>query len=55
MQRTCQRPLPAGRISVREALVLGLVLSVAGAGWAFALSTFYGTVVFAGLFIDVVI
>jgi protoheme IX farnesyltransferase len=55
MQRTCQRPLPAGRISVREALVLGLVLSVAGVGWAFTLSILYGAVVFAGLFIDVVI
>ena len=27
MQRTCRRPLPAGKISVREVLSLGLTLS----------------------------
>jgi heme o synthase len=30
MRRTAQRPLPSGRVSSREALVLGVVLSVAG-------------------------
>ncbi len=55
MRRACQRPLPAGRMPVREALALGIVLSAVGVGWAFALSWLYGTIVFAGLFIDVVI
>src|SRR5580698_9595741 len=30
MRRTASRPLPAGRLSSREALVFGLVLSVTG-------------------------
>ena len=55
MQRTCRRPLPAGKIGVREALSLGLALSIVGVGWAFALSTLYGVVVLAGLSLDVVV
>lgn len=55
MPRACWRPLPAGHVSVREALWLGVVLSVAGVGWSFALSALYGAVGLAGLFFDVVI
>jgi protoheme IX farnesyltransferase len=55
MPRTCQRPLPAGRVSAREALVLGLALSLVGIGGAIALSALYGAVVFAGWFFDVFI
>ncbi len=55
MTRTCLRPLPAGQVSVREALVLGIVLSAAGVCWSLALSPLYGLVVFAGLFCDVVV
>ena len=55
MARTASRPLPAGKISVKEALFLGLTLSLAGLIWAFSLSFLYGIVVFAGLFIYVVI
>lgn len=55
MERTCMRPLPSGKISPREGLIFGLVLSVLGVGWAFYLSTLYGTIVFAGLFFDVVV
>jgi protoheme IX farnesyltransferase len=55
MKRTCQRPLPAGLVTVKEALLLGFVLSTLGVGWALAMSPLYGLVVFAGLFCDVMI
>lgn len=55
MERTCLRPLPAGTVSWREALILGLSMSIAGVAWAFVLSGLYGLVIFAGLFFDVVI
>jgi len=55
MYRTCWRPLPLGTVSVNEALVLGLVLSVLGGGWALALGLAYGGVVLTGWFFDVVI
>jgi heme o synthase len=55
MSRTANRPLPAGKISVNQALFLGLILSFGGLAWSFLLSFLYGIVVFAGLFIDVVI
>ncbi|HET54640.1 MAG TPA: hypothetical protein ENN33_05420 [Ignavibacteria bacterium] len=55
MQRACCRPLPSGKISSMEALILGVTFSLAGLFWAFNLSIIYGFVVFSGLFIDVVI
>jgi len=55
MRRTCWRPLPAGLVSVREAVILGTALSALGVGWALAMKPLYGAVVFAGLFFDVVV
>jgi protoheme IX farnesyltransferase len=55
MQRTCRRPLPAGKISPRSGLTFGIVMSLIGVIWAFSLSTLYGAIVFAGLFFDVII
>jgi len=55
MQRTAHRPLPSGKISAREALFVGLLISFLGVAWAYALSPIYSLVVFAGLFIDVVV
>ncbi len=55
MGRTAHRPLPSGKLSVKETLILGSFLSFAGLFWAFMLSVPYGMVVFAGIFIDVVI
>jgi 4-hydroxybenzoate polyprenyltransferase len=34
MRRTCQRPLAAGRINLKEAFMVGLALSVFGIGLA---------------------
>lgn len=55
MNRTHNRPLASGIVTKREALWLGLVFSLIGVGWAFALDALYGLVVLAGLFFDVVI
>lgn len=55
MGRTVRRPLPSGRVSPREGLLLGLGMSAAGVAWAFSLLPVYGLVVFAGLFFDVVV
>ncbi len=55
MNRTKKRPLATGEISVKEALILGLIVSFLGLFWAFSLSILYGWVVFVGLFLDVVV
>ncbi len=55
MQRTCGRPLPAGKISVPKALALGIALSLAGMVWALWINALYGLVVFAGWFFDVIV
>lgn len=55
MKRTACRPLPAGRIKPREALILGCLLSGGGVTWAFTLDPLYGGVVLAGLLLDAVV
>jgi heme o synthase len=55
MNRTSHRPLPSGRVRSAEALMLGILLSFFGLVWAYFLSPIYTTVVFSGLFIDVII
>jgi protoheme IX farnesyltransferase len=55
MERTRKRPLSSGEVSPREVLVLGLVFSALGIGWALSLDLVYGLIVFAGLFFDVLI
>lgn len=55
MPRTSKRPLTTGETTPQEALILGLALSIIGISWAFAIDVLYGTVVFAGLFFDVVV
>ena len=55
MRRTALRPLPSGSITMKEALILGLILSFAGLVWAYSLSRLFSLVIFLGLFIDVVI
>ncbi len=55
MPRTCMRPLPAGQVTPREALVLGLLLVGLGVLWAWRLYPLYGAMVLAGAFFDVVV
>ncbi|HAG15405.1 MAG TPA: hypothetical protein DCG69_02630 [Bacteroidales bacterium] len=55
MDRTNQRPLPANKISVKEAIIFGTILNVVGLGLAYYLSPLYAFVIFMGLFIDFVI
>ncbi|MDD2551343.1 MAG: heme o synthase [Dysgonamonadaceae bacterium] len=55
MQRTEKRPLPSGEVSVRESVILGLLLLIPGLALSFYLSFLYGLVIFAGFFIDFVI
>lgn len=55
MERTARRPLPAGAIDPREALAVGLALSVLGVGGALLLAPWYGLVVGAGLTFDVMV
>src|SRR4030042_2910487 len=55
MNRTHNRPLAMGKVTKREALWLGVILSMVGVGWAVLQNSYYGMVVFAGLFFDVVV
>ncbi len=52
MERTCRRPLPAGRIGLGQAVAWGGGLSLAGLGLAFALDLGFGGVVAAGFAFD---
>ncbi len=55
MRRTRLRPLPCGDMDPRQALALGLGVSLLGLIWAAVLSPLYAAVIFAGLFLDVVV
>jgi protoheme IX farnesyltransferase len=55
MKRTQSRPLSSGKVTPQEALRLGLMVSVLGVGWSLAIDLYYGLVVFAGLFFDMVV
>lgn len=55
MRRTQKRPTTNGSVTPNEALRLGLSLSILGVGWAVAVNTLFGLVVFAGIFFDVVV
>ncbi|MCS7178378.1 MAG: UbiA family prenyltransferase [Anaerolineae bacterium] len=52
MGRTARRPLPAGRVSPRAALMFGLALSIPGLALAWALSPLFGLIVSLGFGID---
>jgi len=55
MERTHFRPLPAGEVSIKNSVILGLVLLISGLALSFYLSILYGLVIFAGFFFDFVI
>jgi heme o synthase len=53
MNRTHSRPLASGKVTLHEALWLGIILSALGVSWAFSMDTLYGYVILAGLVFDV--
>lgn len=55
MKRTHMRPAASGRLDSREVLVVGLLVSILGVGSAFVIAPYYGWVVLAGWFFDVVV
>ncbi len=52
MGRTARRPLPAGAVGVRTALIFGLTLSIPALALAWALSPLFGLIVSLGFGID---
>lgn len=55
MKRTQWRPAASGALRQAEVFYAGIAISILGIGWALAIDPFYGTVVFAGWFFDVVV
>lgn len=55
MKRTCFRPLASGKVSSKEALSLGVILSILGVGLALLIDPLYGLIVFLGIFFDVIV
>ncbi|MEW5939085.1 MAG: heme o synthase [Chloroflexota bacterium] len=55
MKRTQKRPAASGELSRDEVFRVGMAISILGIGWAVAVNTLYGFVVFLGWFFDVAI
>ena len=55
MKRTHMRPAASGKLEHRKIFAVGMTVSALGIGWAFAIAPFYGLVVFAGWFFDVIV
>ena len=55
MGRTQKRVTSKGLVSDKEVLMVGVIISIIGIGWALAMDWLYGVVVFAGWFFDVVV
>jgi len=55
MNRTHHRPIASGIVAPNDALLLGVVLSIAGVALAAILSPLYGLLIFSGIFFDVIV
>ena len=55
MERTHKRPAASGALSRQEVFFVGMSTSILGMAWSLLLDPFYGLIVFAGWFFDVVI
>ena len=55
MERTHKRPAASGELSRQEVFLVGMSISILGMAWAMLIDPFYGLIVFAGWFFDVVI
>lgn len=55
MKRTHNRPAASGQLEPKEVFLVGSVISLLGIGLAFLLAPFYGLIVFAGWFFDVIV
>ncbi len=55
MKRTHKRSAASGELNHNEVFWVGTAISILGVGWALFIAPFYGLVVFAGWFFDVVI
>jgi protoheme IX farnesyltransferase len=55
MKRTHTRPAASGQLDKREVFIVGMMISILGIGSAFLIAPFYGGIVFAGWFFDVIV
>jgi heme o synthase len=55
MERTHKRPAASGELSRQEVFFVGMSISLLGMAWSLWIDPFYGLIVFAGWFFDVVI
>jgi protoheme IX farnesyltransferase len=55
MRRTRMRPAPAREVTPVEILLLGVIVSGVGTGWALMVNVRYGVVVLAGWIFDVIV
>jgi heme o synthase len=55
MTRTANRPIPIGRVTPREAWILGSLMIVSGLFWAVVMNPLYAAIVASGVILDVVV
>jgi protoheme IX farnesyltransferase len=55
MKRTHMRPAASGKLDKKEVFTVGMTISLLGIGSAVLIAPFYGLIVFAGWFFDVIV